>query len=83
MVPSNNNLIEIATIDMQGEKHKNFFTGLGSADKVSNNNVENTIGRINASKNIINPWFLYNNMKNIVINSFFDTTKLIMNFLFY
>lgn len=55
ILPSTSNLIDIATIDMQGEKHKNFFTGLGNTDKVSNNNVENKIGSDMPNNNMINP----------------------------
>ncbi|MGK7892132.1 MAG: hypothetical protein AB4372_00365 [Xenococcus sp. (in: cyanobacteria)] len=44
IVPSNSSLIDIATKLIQGEKHKNFFIGLGSAVKNSISNVEKANG---------------------------------------
>ncbi|WP_040899464.1 hypothetical protein [Xenococcus sp. PCC 7305] len=55
ILPSTNSLIDIATRDIQGEKHKNFFTGLGRAAKTSSNNVENNNGSISAIRKMINP----------------------------
>ncbi|MEM9271738.1 MAG: hypothetical protein AAGA80_02070 [Cyanobacteria bacterium P01_F01_bin.143] len=62
ILPSTNNLIDIATREIQGEKHSNFFIGLGSAAKISRSIVENAKGRIALSRIVSNSAFFINNI---------------------
>ncbi len=66
MLPVNISLIVTATKNIQGEKHNNFLTGLGSADNTSRSTVENNNGNIIPIKSITNMPFLYNKIKNII-----------------